>query len=472
MNWTEALIWSAGRSLILAIIGTVIANGLQTWLRGLSGAKKKRAWGGLLLPFFVPSLMTGYCYRDTAMSLIHFPWAKEILYGLIVMMQAVPVAVIILEFSSSPATSATALYSGGLMKLASTERWKLFLTSRFQYSLAAFCLLFVLSFQEADLAALMQASGWTEWMFTKHVGGLALQETISLTLWPILIQIPFLVPIVLWLGKAGDRNFNIIERSTLSQPGRDWFCTAWLSLAIAIVVIVPGSQLIRGIFIGFGSLFLQPSTFRELSDALLIAGTTTVGTLGLAVACRFFLIQNGSSAGRWLLFCLLIPGSMGNLALGLMLAGIFQTEPFQIAYDTPVPLVLGEILAILPRTLILLHCLSRMNFPASEYLVEMLKSSPDVRQRDQAIELAWQTQGRIRFITVAIVGFWAYFEVMLPSILAMPGLAPVGLVLYNNLHYGRIAALGAKLALAFMFPFLIALGVLQLRKLWSRLLLN
>lgn len=454
---------------MVALLGTVIATGVLRWLEVLPPARKAWGWCGVLLPFFVPSLMTGYCYRDTSMALVHYPWLREFLYGLIVTMQVVPVAVVILAFSPTPTTSAAALHTGRLFKLKPTQQWRLSVSSRFQYHIAAYCLSFLLAFQEADLAALMQASGWTEWMFTKHAAGLMLRETMRLTLWPVLIQLPFLIPVLIWLEKDSNKNTNAILRSSRLPKWMNWAALFWISSSIFVVALIPALQLVQGIRIGIGSLLQQPSVPREIGDALLIAATTTAGAVGLTTAFRWVAVRK---RGRWgiliVLFCLLLPGLLGNLALGLIIARFFQTAPLQFAYDTPLPLILGEVGVILPKTMILFHCISRMSVPASKHFISLLSRAAGRQQRASAAELQWQTTGRVWFAVVAIVGFWAYFEVMLPSILAMPGLAPVGLVLYNNLHYGRIAALGAKLTLALLIPFIVASLFLLLRRFLSR----
>ncbi len=470
MSWSEALICSALRSFIIAFCGTVIAVIAQAWLRNVAPQRKHFAWGFLLLPFFVPSLMTGFCYRDTSMALVHSPWLREFLYALIVMMQTVPVGVIILHFSPPAETSASSLYSAGLIRLKLLERLKLLLSSHCQYRIAAFCMLFLLSFQESDLAALMQASGWTEWMFTKHIGGLALGETIRLSLWPVLIQVPMLVPIVIWLGKdSSTRNGEFAPPREVKFFGQ-LFVIFWVAIANVFVFAIPFIQMIKGTMVGIDSLLQQPSIFRELGDAFLLA--TTSALLTIIVAAVVFSNRNGQSLQRLripVLFFLLLPGSMGSLALGLLLAGIFQTETFQFAYDTPLPLILGEFCLILPKALILIYCLGKLNPAGGEYWVSLLNQSQVNQHQRTAKELAWQMTGRRRFAILVIVWFWAYFEVMLPSILAMPGLAPIGLVLYNNLHYGRIAALGAKLALMLLLPIISAVGYLLVRRKLSKL---
>lgn len=415
--------------------------------------------------------MTGYCYRDTSMSLVDMPWLREALYAAIVMMQAVPVAVVILHFSPTPDISESATHCAQLSQIEGFERWRMFLMSHWQSRLAAACLLFLLSFQEADLAALMQASGWSEWMFTRHAGGLELSTTIRLTLIPILIEIPCLLPIVFWLTRPEQRMENVIHRSHKPTRISLSFSGIWIATALLVVVIIPGWQIAQGAGVGFKSLLLQPATGREIGDAVLISITTTGCVLSVIISMRrlqhFRVSQSVLSV---LTFLLIMPGAVGNLALGLLLAGFFQTEALNFAYDSPVPLILGEVALILPRAFIVMQCLNRISIPASLHQLKLLAISPH-RQHHQAVKsLWWQLLGRKWFAIACLIAIWAYFEVMLPSILAMPGLSPIGLVLYNHLHYGRIAALGAKLVLTLAIPVVLITSLLFLRRLLTRYL--
>jgi hypothetical protein len=477
-----AIGFSLLRSILIAIGGTFLAMTLAGWLR--SSTHRGWLWGLLLLPFFTPSLLTGYCYRDTAMSLVHVPLLREVLYGLLVAAQSIPVAVLLLRFAPPPHVSDTALHGWTLFRPSRSfhpRNWRLILGSRFQSRVAAGSILFLLSFQEADLATLLQASTWTEWMFTRHAGGLALSETLRLMIVPVLIQLPFLVPVVLWIARQRPGTNEQIERAIAPGRGGRWVCRCWVAGTLLLVCLIPLWQLVRGARQGLPVLWEQPSLPRELGDALLLAMTAGLGTIalgsGLLSACRRLSVSGSGMQGQpsiaiamMLLTLLLVPGCLGNLALGVSLAAMFQWSPLHWAYDGPGPLILGEILHLLPRTMILLSCLAAIRTETGEHFQQMLSRSDDRRQRMGAGEVAWRLRGRIRLAVILIVCFWGYLEVMLPSILAPPGMTPVGLVLYNALHYGRITALGAKLALALIAPMLLAGGFLAMRRIvaWSR----
>ena len=454
---------------MIALLGTLLASTVHRVFRILPRRQRLLAWGLLLIPFFVPSLITGYCYRDTSMSLVHSPWLRELLYAAIIMFQVTPVAVVLLHFSPEPSVSDSAWHCG-LNISDRWQRWKIWLRTRVQYQLVAFCLLFLLAFQEADLAALMQASGWSEWMFSRHVRGLSLATTTRLATVPIVISIPFLVPIVYWLTIPNRDQENVVRQPSTPQVLEWILVMAWMFFALLLVVVIPTWQLVRGVGIGLKSVTAQPSLPQEIGDAMLISVTTTVG-VGI-VAFGLQRLQKSSLALGWRRFALLlllIPGSVGNLALGVIVAGIFQTDALNFAYDTPVPLILSEVFFLLPKALILLNCMNRISRPSSVYQVTLLSHSSDAAHQRSVQELRWQLHGWKLFAIACILGLWAYFEVLLPSILAMPGLSPVGLVLYNNLHYGRIAALGAKLAFTLAIPSVLVCAFLLLRRFLSRL---
>lgn len=465
MGWLESLASSVGRSLFIASFGTLLAVAIHQSLAFVTPQRRKVVWLLLLLPFLTPSLMTGYCYRDTAMSLVHLKWAREILYGLVVMGQVIPVGVVILSFSPVAAVRISSLHIANMLKLSFVDRVKLLASSSYQYRFSAFCVLFLMSFQESDLASLMQATGWTEWMFTKHVGGLALSETIRLSLWTVVIQIPLLIPLVLWLGQGAESQNNDDLQLTSASLACRIVAALWGCVALLLVCLIPLVQMVRGSSIGIRSLIEQPSVPRELGDGILLATTTALLLIYLILPVVNWIDGKTTSALRVsILLLLLLPGCIGSLALGLILSGIFQTEPLRFSYDTPIPLVIGEVFVILPKALILVHCLGRSQSLSGLYWVSLLSKSRSFRYQQAANVLNWQLSGRRKFAMFAIIWCWAYFEVMLPSILAMPGLAPIGLVLYNNLHYGRIAALGAKLALMVAIPMIACFVFLLLRR--------
>lgn len=440
----------------MAATGAYLAITIQSWLKTVITRYRIICWTCLLIPFFVSSLMTGYCYRDTSMALVHRPWLRELLYALIVTMQITPVAVVIVWFSPLPAATDSSRHLASLFRLSLFQRLQLLLRSRHQYTLAAFCTLFLLSFHESDLAALMQASGWPEWMFTKHVGGLHLRESVRLSLWPLVIQIPFLLPIAKWLTHNEKAEAQPQVRQSKPSVANACIAILWIIAASAVVVAIPLIQLIKGTATGIASLPEQPSTVREVLDGILLATTVT-----LCVAAIVTVLRRRQRMA--FIFFALLAGSLGSLTLGLLLAAIFQTSVLNLAYDTPLPLLIGEVAVILPRSLILYHCLGKLTAMTSGHWLKLFENANLSKHLLLRRELAWRLIWHKRIAFLITVWFWTYFEVMLPSILAMPGFSPIGWVLYNNLHYGQIAALAAKLMVMLLVPLVMILSLVALR---------
>ncbi|TWT52344.1 hypothetical protein KOR42_30300 [Thalassoglobus neptunius] len=419
----------------------------------------------MAVPFLIPSVMTGYCFRDTSMSLVHHPWMREGLYAAIVLMQLFPVAVIILWLSPPSTVTDSAIHLGRLARTSWSFRFRLALQSRLRIHLTAFCLLFLLSFQEADLASLMQANGWTEWIFTKHSRGLELGETLRLAAFPMVVHLPFLIPIVLWINSPRPDDRHNIRRLSKAHTGRTLLICSWIAASLLVVVLMPTWHLVRGFRFGLNMVGSQPTLIREVSDGILIAATSGCVCLGLVLTLRST-FQTG--VPRLLLFLLFLPASMGSLPWGLTVAEIFQTAGFRFAYDTPVPLILSEVLYLLPRAVILFHCFDLSENSPARKMIQLLSESGNAAQKRIGRELHWKFHGRKVFAVALLLSYWSYFEVMLPSILAMPGLAPINYVLYNSLHYGRIAALGVKLAVAIVIPFVLVTVLISLRRLFTR----
>jgi ABC-type Fe3+ transport system permease subunit len=64
--------------------------------------------------------------------------------------------------------------------------------------------------------------------------------------------------------------------------------------------------------------------------------------------------------------------------------------------------------------------------------------------------------GRSRFWVLALLFYWAYFDLTASAILAPPGMTPVTVRLYNLMHYGRTAVLSAMVMVSFAVPVVLA----------------
>lgn len=442
MTLWAALAGSLLRSILVCVLGVWLAHRMIRVVDSLDPRRTSLFWCALLAPLGIPAVMTGYCYRDTAMSLIRYPWLVEILYAVILLAQAVPAAALILRFAPPPAVSASALHAAQLSAPRGLSYFTLWWARHSRSSLPAAALVFLLTFQEADLAALLRTVSWTEWLFTRNLGGLPLSAALRSALVPLLVQLPLLWGLAQWWSPEREAH-QPPETLPAKSSHAAWREGSWIVLSWLVVVLIPSWQLLKGARQGWPSLWQQPSTWREISDALLLAVTAA----GIAWGLGAWILRRVARHSRWAVMGLLLCGLPGSLTLGLFLARIFQSPWLLPAYNTPVPLVLGMTLVQLPRAVVLLTILSRMRAGSGAHVLHLLTGSAPARR-----QLAWRVRGQGTVAALALLCGWGYLEVMLPSILAPPGMVPVGLLLYNSLHYGSISALAAKLLLALLVP--------------------
>ena len=243
-------------------------------------------------------------------------------------------------------------------------------------------------------------------------------------------------------------------------------CMAWL-----LVVIWPVASLARGAIRGAGVIRFRSALWQEIGDALVLAVTVTLGVwMVLWGGMRLYnkrprlsgWRRTTMSAVRSAAILLLLPGLLGSLALGLTIFEICQRLGVQPSYS-PVPLVVGMVLFLLPRGMALQAMLRRNERQAGVFLAESLAKLPGPRERMGAAIL-WRIRDAGRFWTLALLFWWSYLELTLPALLRPAGMAPAPLRLYNFLHYGHIPGLAAMLAVVLAVPVvLLAVG----RDLWS-----
>ncbi len=160
----------------------------------------------------------------------------------------------------------------------------------------------------------------------------------------------------------------------------------------------------------------------------------------------------------------LLPGLLGSLALGLTIFEICQRLGVQPSYS-PVPLVVGMVLFLLPRALAMQAMLRRNEQQAGVFVAESLAAQPGERGR-QGAAILWRIRDAGRFWTLALLFWWSYLELTLPALLRPAGMAPAPQRLYNFLHYGHIDGVAAMLAVVLLVPvFLLTVG----KGIWMRM---
>lgn len=478
MSLAAACGWSLLRSLSIATVSLPLCVVLARFV-----ANHTRRWPVILLVvvFLMPELLVGYAYSNTTLSigesrlsLIHYPVFNEILCAIIVALKMVPVGTAVVLLAPRSPLTAEAIHLR-LMSWANTtnvfrrrmEAAKYWLLGPGRELIPAFGLMFLLAFQEFEIASLMQTTAWTVWMFDAHARGQVLTESLRLVLVPTLCEAVVIVPLLV---------LAIRSRRTDSQPkavqplssGGGWAATTIIGVCLAVVCLIPLMLEAKNVIKGL------PVVFKSQSQTIGLAREVGAGAaFGVLAAVLAFFAANSlrrtkSAMSTGVLAAIGLPGLWGSFVLGIVALRLLNTQPLNGLYDTPIPLVLTLALFLFPRVVLLSVLLFAGREPEANQLSNLLSESKDKSQRDHGRYLSWVLSGRKYFLAIAIPAWWGYCNLTLAAMLAPVGMVTAPVNLYNLMHYGRTAALSAIAVLAVVFPLFLTLVAFAITRTASR----
>jgi ABC-type Fe3+ transport system permease subunit len=389
----------------------------------------------------------------------------ELLLDLLLFFRAVPVGTLVVYFAPPPPLSREALYCrelalgmGHRRKAHAQLGWLGFaIRGGWHALLPAVGLMFLVTFQEFELASLIGRPAWTVWLFDAQVGGLALDESLRLALEPVACQIVVLAPLAWWVVT---RRSNPRARSQQSVPiPVHWKNILWLYLvvAFAMVVAVPAGLVGGGAVEGLFRVVRSTEQIKTLLTEILV-GTgygLAAAIAGMLIAAPLLRGAHNSHLGRLGLVVLSVPGLFGSLVLSLALIRLLQQPYLHIFYKTPLALALGLTLFLLPRGVIVRLLLSASRRREGAHLAALLGASPSRAARATARELAWQLQWRGEFWSVALLAYWAFLDLTVAYLLAPVTIVSAPVMLYNQMHFGKNAVLSALVFLTVIVPALL-----------------
>jgi ABC-type Fe3+ transport system permease subunit len=458
VSFSAACGWSLARSVCVATAGVLIAARVSRLLRSGNGWTGRTLWGLVLLPVFIPGLLIGYGYRNFSLSLVHQPFWNEVAYAGLTLLMVVPVGTLILLASPPSPLSPTALHLARLMRGGRSAAQRIshqlyaamWVRSRLFAALPAWAVMFLLSFQETEVATLMQSAGWPEWTFTRLATGTGLGETARVLVLPVAIQLGVIgTAVVLHVGRPGtSASGGPPPDASSSQQSLAW---GYGLLATTVLLLVPGSYVMRGTWEGLSVLGAHPRLMQQIGVGLLLGATA--GLLAwLASGAIVERVRRGTPAAVFI--PLLLPGLLGAWTLGLALALLFQQPMLRGVYDTPLPMLLGEFLFQLPRAVLVRLLLGQWRDSTAAHQAQLLAGASDARRRRRSAALLWRLDGRARLTGGLILCYWAYMELSIPSpaLLGPPGMTTAPVLLYNQMHYGQIPGLSALVLVTIAVP--------------------
>lgn len=336
----------------------------------------------------------------------------------------------------------------------------------------------LITFQEFETAALMQIDrhpvAWSVWLFDSHAASQPLSDSLRMIVVPLLCELLLLAPALFLLCRSQRSSAASAESS--SEDVSASRKSSGNSTGSAVMMLLPGILLFLAWPIAVNALttanglvmmMFRGTLMRQSFNQILIstayaAASTFIAMSVSARICRSFVVSPASRRPLKLIAAgaLILPGLTGSLVLSLLLLAAFQTPPLRPLYDTWLPMMIGQSLAVLPKALAVVLLLQKTTDAAAIHSARMLMASSAAGLRRFASGILWRlTTGRwlLGGLIVAHLCFW---DVTVSSILHPVELEPVVTRLYNEMHYGRNEALMSLALLAALTP-LAAAGVVM-----------
>ena len=438
MSIIEPTLFSLARAtaVSLATLAVLLIGGpgVQSWPRKMREFVFWIGMAALLAPGFAAALL---CYDNFVLQ----PGSLEVNYCVLVFGRYFQAALLVL-WLFPPVMSDEALHclrlAGRLLLPRESRAWSNGLW-------AACALVFLLAFQEFEIATTWNMRAWTVALFDAQAGGLALRESLRLALLPLGIQTALLA--ILFFARhpetaVSPQEFKLISRSALIffPAICGWCVFAFFPLTL----IVKGTP-----FLLNAQTPLALAPWREISNTLVLTSAATLTA---------WLLAGWIERRRSWCWLLALPGLLGPLLTGLVLLTALQVPPLHLLRDTIFPAVFGLALVLVPFALLLRFGIETTHDRAA---LHTARASGGRRA-------AWQLDGWPRLCAVLMLFCFGYGDFTINSLLAPPQFTSVSVRLLNLLHYGRSSALMTMFILAFAVPLAAALLTALIARLYPR----
>ncbi len=424
MSITEITLLGAMRAGCVALLACIAAA------RTSRTAFPAQAVWLLIAAFMMPPILTGYHVATTRADAIG--WMAEAQFSVLLFVRVLPLAMILAWlWPRSDSTESSHAYA--LMQrdsVSSRVTWRI--RGWWMESGGIFCAVFLVAFQEFDLAACMNARTWTIAIFDAQAGGLALSDSLRLMVMPLLVEVALMtVLFARWKAakKTDCRESKMARRMSLP------------SILLLAACCVPFLAPIMAVHDGWSGL----SALREFA---LIREVGNSFALALVASVSAWLLAEWAIQSSVRIAIVALPGMLGTLILSLLVLALFQVPPLHFLRGTPLPVLVAMILGLMPAALFLRAMIRRSSRTESVFSAETMGEK----------SIHWELAGRPALLAGGLLFLQAYGEFTANSLLAPPSLTSAFSRIFNLMHYGRTETLSALLLATLSLP-LIAFSV-------------
>ncbi len=421
----------AGAAALCAAWSLVRLRNVPAWLRG--GLVTVAA-----LAFFAPSMLAGYGWLPTVTRWPAGSLARETLYCVAIFIRLVPIAVLAL-WLAKPGPGASALCA---WKLAGGRGWKFRVREAGPAPWLAAGAVFLLAFQEFDLATSWGIRTWTVGLFDAQIGGLAIAESLWLAALPFAVELAVIVP--LWLTARGNLRSHREAHGDVRKR-ESAFALAYIAAAAGLFLLYPGVANFHLGADGVRAWLESPAMVREIANAFISGG-------GAAVLA--WVISGLPS--KSIRAALAAVGLLGALMLGLLVLALVQFAP--AIMSSVAPWLSTLTFALLPYALLL-----RMMIESGTQ-----RAALHVARTSGARGIEWELW-RERSIAAGLLLFClGYSDFTVATLLAPPQFPTIFPRVFNLMHYGQSAVLSFTVFTAIVAPVVCAALTLLLVRLYVR----
>ena len=463
--------WTLLRSAVVAAMVVPLARTLASTLDGGSRPFRSAVGMALVLLCAVPDLAVGYAWADAGLRIGTSPIVSEILYLALLTGKLLPLATVLCLAVPREPLSATAVHC---LRLAGITAWqRAFILARANARTVApiASVVFLLAFQDFELAARLGVRAWPVRLFDLHAReGLPLGDSVRLTLVPVLIELLVIIPALVLAVPRSAAARPAADRRVRS-PRRAVIGLLLMTLVVG-VCLVPAAIVLRDTVLG-GQVLLREPVYREQLPREIAQGTFVAGLAAMGSLLLGSLIAEQWRTRPWL-SALVIPGLLGGLVLSL--AGRFAVQAFDNAwtsatgqpglYRTPVPLIVVQMLWLLPRATLIAALLGTLTRTTAIHLGALLAASADSRQCRTGTDLLWHGRRKAAFWSLILLAWWGYWDLTTFALLAPTGFVSAPVRLYNFMHFRQNTVLSAMLFAAIALPALVVLVCYPIVRRW------